>query len=203
VRRGLRRRRDQGVRDQDAVALAVATAVRAAEAGDFQVDAVNHELAEQTLDPALLGCGPRTGDDLGGRDGGNGRADARLTDEVDRLVTGEEGSSRSGARALDPVAQAIRVVGHGTLDTAQKIPRVLGQPLARDVLAADAQALEESGRLAGVLVDVVGDDGLADRGLARKADNQGKQDKHRDRPSLGGDPHSRFNRLMIANYRAS
>ena len=51
----LRGRRDQGVRDQDAVALPVATAVGAAEAGDFQVDAVNQRAEQQVLDPALLG----------------------------------------------------------------------------------------------------------------------------------------------------
>jgi hypothetical protein len=69
----LHRRRDQGVRDQDAVALPVATAIGAADPGDFQVDAVNHELAKQAVDPALLGCRSRAGEELGGRDGGNGR----------------------------------------------------------------------------------------------------------------------------------
>ena len=47
------RRRDQGVRDQDAVALAVAAAVGAAEPGDFQVDAVNHQPSNQALDPMI------------------------------------------------------------------------------------------------------------------------------------------------------
>ena len=67
----------------------------------------------------------------------------------------------------------------------QKIARVLVEPLARDDLASDAQALEEGGRLAGVFMDVVGDDSLANRRLLRKADDQRNQDKHWDHPSLG------------------
>ena len=60
------------------------------------------------------------------------------------------------------------------------------EPLARDVLAADAQALEQGRRLAGIRMGVAGHDGLADRGLARKADNQGKQRIHKgSTPSLG------------------
>jgi hypothetical protein len=66
----------------------------------------------------------------------------------------------SGSRGLDPMAQAIRIVGDRALDTMQEIAWVLVEPLARDALASDTQALEQGRRLAGVLVDV-GDDGLA------------------------------------------
>ena len=44
---------------------------------------------------------------------------------------------------------------------------MLIEPSARDVLTADAEALEEGRRLAGICMGVVGNDGLADRGLAR------------------------------------
>ena len=91
---------------------------------------------------------------------------------------------RSRARAFYPVAQGVRIAGNGTPDTTQKVARVLIEPLARDDLASDAQALEEGGRLAGGFVDVVGDDGLANRRLLGKADYQRNQDKHWDHPSL-------------------
>jgi hypothetical protein len=58
----------------------VAAAVGAAEPGDFQIDAVNHQLREQALDPALLSGDPRPGDELGDRDGRNGGPGARPLD---------------------------------------------------------------------------------------------------------------------------
>ena len=57
---------------------------------------------------------------------------------------------------------------------------MLIEPSARDVLTADAEALEEGRRLAGICMGVVGNDGLADRGLARKAHDQGQQSIHQE-----------------------
>jgi hypothetical protein len=85
---------------------------------------------------------------------------------------------RSGARGLDTIAQAIGIVRYGALDPAQKIARVLVQPAARDILTSDPETFEQGRRLPGVRVDEIGRDGLTDRGLAREADDQGKQGIH-------------------------
>ena len=84
----------------------------------------------------------------------------------------------SGARGLDPLAQAIGIARDGALDPPQEIARVLIQPTACDVLASDPQTFEQGRRLPGVRVDEIGRDGLTDRGLAREADDQGKQGIH-------------------------
>ena len=65
------------------------------------------------------------------------------------------------------------------MHAAQHVARVLGEPLACDVLACRAEALEEGRRLAGVVVGVVGNDGLAHHGLGREADHEGEQGEYR------------------------
>ena len=96
-----------------------------------------------------------------------------------RRTAGRARQDISGLRRLDPIAQAGRIAAHRALDPLQQMARMFIQPSARDILAAGAEALEQGRRLAGIGMGVAGNDGLADRRLARQADDQGKQSIHR------------------------
>jgi hypothetical protein len=95
-----------------------------------------------------------------------------------RSVIDRDCREGSGSRGLDPIAQAIRIVGDRALDSIQKISWVLVEPLARDTLASETEALEQGRPLAGVFMDIVRGDSLANRRLRGQAHDQGKQGKH-------------------------
>jgi hypothetical protein len=76
------------------------------------------------------------------------------------------------------------------LNPAQQVTGILGESVARDILTHRPKALEERGRSAGIGIDVIGGDRLADDGLSRKADHQGKQREHCQLLELIFDPQS-------------